>query len=312
MPNSCWCYTTDQGYLLPTLLSAIQVKASLPDNYEQVVIICIGIRTDLVTAAERACSAEGIIFILHSKSAIDHFPMICARLFMDRLLTTGYDFITYLDGDTQIAGDVRRLSDTEPRKGSLLAAPDVMGLMAGDTRPLWRNCDKYFDRIGILQSQHRRYFNSGVIKVAMNDWKAISKECLLLLSKPKSVDYAFRDQDALNIILNGQHELMSIRWNWPGFFFEKGIDLIVPPKIVHYMSRPRPWDGAFPPWGNSANVPYKELIKSYPDLECLYRPAKGLKYLRYHAQQRWKGLFEDYDSLPTHDRIKESEIDVRI
>ncbi|MGI4766361.1 MAG: glycosyltransferase family 8 protein [Janthinobacterium lividum] len=234
-------------------------------------------------------------------------PMICARLYLASILESEYEIITYLDGDTQIVGDVRPLANCIPREGTILAAPDVMSLMIRDQRREWRDRAVYFRRIGLPDKSHESYFNSGVMKAFRSDWAAFSIDCLSLLSKPDSKDFHFRDQDALNLILQGRHDPISLRWNWPGFLVPKAFEGIVEPKIIHFMSKPRPWDGSFPPWGLAASTPYRDFVLKHPGLAQLYRPFKGWNFLRYQMQQRAKSIIEDFNSVSMRSRIELSE-----
>ena len=312
MTTECWCYTTDEGYLLPTLVSASQLRKQFMGTGIDVIIVYVGPYTEIVKAAEAAAKNEGIIMIIVPRSFINDGPMIVARLYLGKVLEKAYKYITYLDGDTQVVGRVDPLVQAVPRSGSILAAPDIMAIMVGDQRRQWRDRPAYFRRIGISSENHRRYFNSGVLKTSRSDWEAISRECLDLLKKPVSNEFSFKDQDALNIILGGNQELISLRWNWPGFLLSTGAEKIVPPQIVHYMSRPRPWDGPFPPWGKSGNSCYQRFVETYPALRALYRPFTGGRYLRYQAQQLFKGLTEGYGSADVRNRIEVLEQRARI
>ncbi len=203
MSKSCWCYTTDYNYLLPTLVSAMQLRKCLNVDTVDVIIVLIGTHSEFTREIEYTCAKEHIILVLHSIAAIEYSPMICARLFMDRLIDSKYEYMTYIDGDTQISGDLRGLSDAIPASGSLFASLDVMGVMVGDPRPLWKNCGRYFDNINLPKSVHHKYFNTGVIKVALNRLAGHKQRMPISAQRPIATKYAFRDQDALNMILDG-------------------------------------------------------------------------------------------------------------
>lgn len=307
MSSECWCYTTDEGYLLPTLVSASQLRRKLACESGDVIVAYFGAESEVVKRAKEAAKNEDIMMLVLPSSAIEDSPIITARLYLGRILDKKYSFITYLDGDTQVVDAVDALARAVPRSGGILATPDIMAIMIGDQRPQWRDRPAYFRRIGLSDECHGRYFNSGVLKTSRSDWEVISKECLSLLRTSASDDFAFKDQDALNIVLKGNQQLISLRWNWPAFLLATGIDEFVSPHIVHYMSRPRPWDGPFPPWGKSGNVFYSDFVKKYPALSALYRPLGGGRYIRYQAQQMFKGLTEGYGGAAVRERIKSYE-----
>lgn len=309
MTKACWCYTTDEGYLLPTLVSAGQLKASLGPINEDIVVVCFGPETAMVRAAMAAAHETGVRFLSAPMEVIRGSGMICARLYLGELLDPAYETITYLDGDTQVTGPVAELSGVAPQPGDVYAVPDLMALMVQDEGRAWRARAAYFRGICIDEAMQARYVNSGVIKARRSDWEAVSRECLALLASPQSAGYAFRDQDALNVVLGGRQKLLSLRWNFPGYFLDRGIESIVTPRVIHFMSNPRPWDGPFSPWGDNANRPYRDFVAAHPGLKKAYAPLRSIKALRYNVQQRVKQRLEDWGSPAMRERIVLAERD---
>ncbi|SEG71127.1 Lipopolysaccharide biosynthesis protein, LPS:glycosyltransferase [Methylobacterium sp. 190mf] len=302
-----WCYTTDENYLFPTLVSASQVAKQVDPQKNEVLIIYFGGAETPSDSLKDVAAAEGVSILALPKSILNGSPMICARLHIADIVSSRYEFMVYVDGDTQILGGLDDLASTEPRAGSLLAAPDLMSFTVSSPGRKNRIRSEYFRSIGIDTRLQSRYFNSGVIKVSVNDWKTISDECIRLLKNVDINTYSFRDQDALNLVMGGNHDLISIRWNWPAFFWGCGLEKLIVPKILHFMSRPRPWEGAFLPWGETGNGPYRDFVSLHPQLTELYLPFGGLKKARYVAQQHVKNLVANWGNQDLIGKIMTAE-----
>ncbi|RYB03257.1 glycosyltransferase family 8 protein [Lichenibacterium ramalinae] len=290
-PSRACCYTVNEGYLLPTLLSASQLRRNLPRALADVVVVCFGAATPLTAAAQGFCAREGIRFILAPVSLLVGAPMICARFFLCDLLDPRYREIVYLDGDTQVAGSLEPLVAHAVAPGEILAAPDPMAVMIDSPRGPWPARRAYFDRLGMPAARRTQYFNSGVLRFRRDDWEALSRECLALCLKHGST-FTFRDQDALNIVVGERHRPMSFRWNFPPFFLNFGAEVAIAPRVYHFMSNPRPWHGAFAPWGREWHQPYVAFLNDNPDLGRSMPSLGRLHGFKYAAQQRFKRLVE--------------------
>ena len=285
------CYTIDEGYLLPTLLSASQLRASLPRACADVVVICFGTASAATASAETMCERDGILFVRVPREVLGGAPMICARFFLATILPAHYREIVYLDGDTQVAGSLEPLLLHGVASGDILATPDPMAVMIDSPRGAWPARRAYFDRLGLPAHRHDRYFNSGVLRFRRSDWDALSRECLALCAA-RGDALAFRDQDALNIVVGDHHRPVSFRWNFPPFFMNFGAERAIGPRVYHFMSNPRPWQGAFAPWGRAWHDPYLAFLARNPALAGSLRPTARLRLLKYAAQQRFKRIVE--------------------
>ena len=285
------CYTVDEGYLVPTLLSASQLRRSLPQGSADVVVVCFGPASDITAAAETLCKRDGIGFILVPKAVLEGDPMICARFHLSAILHPDYQDIVYLDGDTQVAGSLEPLLTHAVASGEVLAAPDPMAVMIESDEAPWPARRAYFDRLGMPAHRHARYFNSGILRFRRDDWEALSRECLKLCAE-RGGDFAFRDQDALNIVVGDRHRSISFRWNFPPFFMNFGAEVAIAPRVYHFMSNPRPWHGAFAPWGPAWHDPYVAFLEDNPALARSLRGIGRLRTVKYSAQQRYKRYVE--------------------
>ena len=290
-PTRACCYTINEGYLMPTLLSASQLRQSLPRAVADVVVVCFGPATGLTAVAEAFCAREGIRFLPVPLALLDGASMLCARFFLCGLLEPRYRDIVYLDGDTQVAGSLEPLLTHAVAAGQILAAPDPMAVMIDSPQAPWPARRAYFDRLGMPPHRQGLYFNSGVLRFRRDDWEALSRECLALCGRDGS-DFEFRDQDALNLIVGDRHRPMSFRWNFPPFFMNFGADVAIAPRIYHFMSNPRPWHGAFAPWGRTWHEPYVAFLGANPELARSMPKLGRLRALKYNAQQRFKRLLE--------------------
>jgi hypothetical protein len=290
-PERACCYTIDEGYLLPTLLSAFQLRRDLPAGIADVVILCFGTQSGATRAATELCAAEGVHFRLVPRAVLDGNPMICARFFLSRLLGGEYAELLYIDGDTQIAGSLAPLLTHPLAAGRVLAVPDPMAVMIASADGPWPARRAYFRQIGIPDCTQERYFNSGVMRFGLSDWDAVSRDCLDLCRR-EGDGFAFRDQDALNLVVADRCDLASFRWNFPPFFLNFGAEQAIRPRLYHFMSNPRPWQGPFRPWGPAWHAPYVTLAARHPDLAETLRPLRAARYCRYVIQQRVKQFRE--------------------
>jgi lipopolysaccharide biosynthesis glycosyltransferase len=290
--KACIAYITDAGYLFPTLLSAIQAAANVAAGMTDVVVCYIGAKNGDSYAIESVCHAHGIIFRRVAPAEIGDLPIMYARLFLDTLLGDDYRRIIYIDGDTQIAGDLQELADVSIPAGMILAVRDPMTLVIERESKTWREQHAYMKSIGLSAAHIGAYFNSGVICFNTADWAEIRHECLRL-QKSRHGDFRFPDQDILNLAVRDRHRTISFKWNFPIYFLNHaGVESIVQPRVYHFMSNPRPWQGAFQPWGKTHFKKYDELTNRYPELLGLRERLPARTFWKYTLQQYYKLVAE--------------------
>lgn len=132
------------------------------------------------------------------------------------------------------------------------------------------------------------YFNAGVLLINLKYWREneISERLFEYLTKKRDV-IVFHDQDALNGVLYDKCMKLPIKWNMlPRFFKKSTLDIndvyngkiineyydyksqmlveIDNPAVVHYVSKPKPWDAM-------CDHPYKDEYFNY------------LKYTNWHS-----------------------------
>ncbi|NHN89132.1 glycosyltransferase family 8 protein [Acetobacter conturbans] len=310
MSKVCVCYTTDVGYLFPSLISAIQARRNTSPDHTDIFLIGIDIDPAARAVFSRVCEQSGIIFQCHDSSDIQHAPAMLARLFLSDLLPTTYDRFLYVDGDTQIRGNLDRLLTQPLPSGTFAAVTDPMGLACGGDDQQARTFAAHFAELGLSDEEAGRYFNSGVIYAEREGWSSIGPASWAAYQAHPS-KARFPDQDVLNLIGRSHRLSMSFAWNFPIFFRNIGLDEIIEPCIYHFMSSPKPWDGNFIPWDATASTPYGEIAALFPELVPYWKRMSWKKHLRYHLQQRYKRWQERREwSTDRIQRIRDYERDV--
>lgn len=290
MPACCVCYTTDRTYLFPTLVSAMQARRNSNAAAADVAIFVFGADSAAMQAFGPVCEVEGIKLIELPPDAIDHAPAMLARLFLDRFVDPQYQHFLYIDGDTQISGALDPLIGADVPAGRFMAANDPMTFALPGKDALSRDVAQHFAAMGIRADVPYSYFNTGVLRIARQGWDEIGTQAWTMFRDQTSA--RFPDQDVLNIIANDRRIPMSLAWNYPIFMNNVGVQADIRPRIIHYMSSPKPWQGVFPPWQADARRPYDDIVRRYPQLKPYHARMAGKAWLRYQLQQRYKRVNE--------------------
>ncbi|MCW6509038.1 glycosyltransferase family 8 protein [Lichenifustis flavocetrariae] len=274
-----------------TLLSAMQARRQLTAGKADVLILYLGPQDHAAGVFADICAQHDIVFQPITARCIDDLPIQFARHFLDRLLDRGYAHVIHADGDTQVTGPLDPLFDVSLPSGRVLVTPDPMAVMIREPSRSWQARRAYFQSIGIPDARLDRYFNSGIFRLNRTDLAEVGRECVRLCRQYGPV-FRFSEQDAFNLAFGEDAQLMSFKWNFPVFFLNGGYDATIQPRLIHYMSNPRPWHGAFLPWGRTTHRVYRDLVGMHPELAEYLQPMRGLKAVKYRAQQRYKRLVE--------------------
>jgi lipopolysaccharide biosynthesis glycosyltransferase len=180
-----------------------------------------------------------------------------ARLRLPEFLA-GIPRVIYLDADMIVLRDLRSLADTDLRGHSVGAVVDYPQVLAAKRREtiaasgiLWR-VDQYMSSyLGLRDSS--KYFNSGLLVVDLAQLAASGAlEAVERLLVERQRSFIFNDQDALNVALAGNVELLDPRWNCQHGLLRhrKGgpipaeiksiLELYDEPWIIHFSGR-KPW-----------------------------------------------------------------------
>lgn len=270
MNLQCIVYVTDENYFFPTAVSALQARKAASRSTDVVVVL-----TEVFAhkpEAEAFCRAAGIILLDGSQILAEKFAKVdrrdfkaritiaaMGRLLLSDLLPTHYRQVIYIDGDTQIVGDLTPLENVEVPKGKILAAMDYMSIVEAA-------------RTGLPQT----YFNSGVLKFDPSDWIG-----------PAAFQYFIEhgghlhDQGALNSVAGDAPIFISNRWNFPRQFLHLADKH---PTIIHFASHPKPWDGVYFPCSRRETDVYREALRTHPELAVFVRKISLLRRLKYRLR----------------------------
>jgi lipopolysaccharide biosynthesis glycosyltransferase len=291
--SRCVCFTTDIGYLFPTLLSAIQAKRFLRSEVADVVVILFGAKED-ASAYDDICRSENINLILADNAVLQGNSAMYARLFLDRLLPQHYTRLLYIDGDVQITQPLNELIQADLGSSAFSAVADPMAVFSHrrDTAKS-AEIDAYFAGLGVNSTLELPYFNSGILLIDREAWREVSVDALMFIQKSPEL-CRFQDQSALNFAGHRKFTPMSFKWNFPIFFMNCGVEGQIQPGIYHFMSKPKPWNGNFAPWNAKFVTPYVELQSKYPALRSLVRPMPARVRGKYLLQQNFKRIQETF------------------
>ncbi len=239
------------------------------------------------------CRSEGVILYCVESDVIRGTTAMMSRLFLGDFAPTIYTQYLYMDGDVQIVGSLDPLIDAEVPPGHFMAANDPLTFQLDDNTARSRQLLRHFQRIGLTRDQTRGYFNSGVLRINREGWDQIGRRAWELFSSNKG-SAKFPDQDVLNLVAGEYRIPMSLTWNFPIFMRNSRVEAEIQPRILHFMSSPKPWQGKFPPWTETACAPYSEMIRRYPALAHFNAQMPLYKIGYYHIQQRRKRVSETF------------------
>jgi lipopolysaccharide biosynthesis glycosyltransferase len=287
----CVVYTTDAKYLFPTLVSAIQARIHSSRSKADVIIFCFGLDPESERVFAPICAQEQIGLIPVDKSLIEGQTSMLARLFLNRFVPAQYTQYLYLDGDVHILDSIDPLIDADVPEGFFLAANDPMTFLLADTGPQSRDLAQHLRSLGLTPEQSLHYFNSGVLRINRNGWDEIGLSAWDHF-RTGTRSKRFPDQDALNVVGVDKRLPLSLAWNYPVFMRNSRVESRIKPRIKHFMSSPKPWNGAFPPWTEEACTPYKDALTAYPQLLPYNVRMSARSRAAYHFQQHGKKLIE--------------------
>lgn len=285
------CYAAGSRYMLQTAVSALQARSHLPaDVLVTVVFVHRGPHDDAeLRAFEAVLVPRGVQVLRMNESVLGGLNVRYARYFVSSVLPNDVDRVLYLDGDTQVIGDLAPLVQVELGERTVAATRDPMVLLR-HLDPVRRlRIDRWMSQAGVGADRRNRYANSGMFVTTRSRLDALARMMRELGPTTRS---RFGDQDAFNVIVRDDLRLISMTWNFPGFCLGTAVEAVVDPTVVHFMSEPRPWSAPLPPWGERYHEPYRTLVHEAPSLTP-YRPRlRQMSLARYRVQQAAKAAAE--------------------
>lgn len=283
--------TTDEGYLVPSLVLAEQLTENVLRGNEAVIIFLLDLDVETHAILRDSFDQSKIRFLpvgvreLGFGPELDNFfrghvPVSAlARLAIAELIPEEYEDLVYLDGDMQIVGDIGPLINAQVPAGQLAACVENFILTCDDIReePVWAY--RYLRSLGIGQPSD--YLNSGLLAFSRSTWLEVAPEAMrFFLDRPDLCKH--HDQSALNAVCRGAWLPISPAYNYNSFFQKWLIPRPVQPRIVHFSSSPKPWQSDGGPWPQRFAGPYHAFLQKHPLLgrHLAVRNDERLKFSR--------------------------------
>ena len=164
-----------------------------------------------------------------------------------------YDKVLYLDGDMIIKEDISELFETDIEQYLVAGVLDIAAAGVANGFDIMRR--KYVLEKMRLKDVYKQ-FNAGVLLFNINKMRE-QFNFKYLLEFAQGTAFQFQDQDALNVLCQGQVKWLEQNWNFMGDELEgyRGyIETFAPrkyyieyqkasqkPKIIHYAGNEKPW-----------------------------------------------------------------------
>ncbi len=268
------CYVADEGFLFPSICSAISLRQSVAGRDLDIVILAIDVDDQVLTAVGEAIAGFRIALRSFSPDldVIDksrwngtHVPLAAiGRFFMPPEIIANYHRLLYIDGDTIFRSSPWELLQFDPGAGAIGAAEDIRSFGRGDrVGASGKITRRYFANLGLAPGQG--YFNSGLFVARSADWPDMARECLDYLIQ-NTATCLFHDQSAMNAVLGRANRVrLSLRWNFQTPYNLLGVFNKVDPVVLHFTEANKPWLGPLRPW-TEWNALYCEIAALLPNL----------------------------------------------
>jgi lipopolysaccharide biosynthesis glycosyltransferase len=187
------------------------------------------------------------------------------RLLLADVLPPDYEKVIYLDSDLIVIQNLEKLWQTDIGDNYVLAVQD--GSIPFVSSP--HGIKKYQD---LNIPPENKYFNSGVLVINLQKWRAENISAKLFQYLEKYKDFVqHHDQEAMNVLFTGKWGEVEPQWNQTPNFFDypswkespyKEIDYynaVNNPCIVHFA-------GTAKPWNSFEKYPLRELFFHYLDM----------------------------------------------
>lgn len=293
-------YVTDIDFLYPTLISARQLQPQAEICDCDILIFLVDIQDDLEILLRKTFEREGFRFLTMHSELFElpagtffqpgHVAVTSlGRLVLGKAVPSNYSDILYLDGDTQIAGDVSGLLLFDPPAGMIGAVRGSPWLERGHRDGHAKSVMTYVGSLGLDDPDS--YFNAGILRFGRDDWERIGEDALrFFLQHPETCSH--HDQSALNHVCAGR--VVEL---WPGYNFHSAFQAIMDPSsynaaIVHFTGPIKPWFSK----GRFAG-PYDDFDLAYPAFAYLRRRS-SVQERRAERLRSLRRSFKYYAMLP--------------
>lgn len=262
-------FVTDSGFLVPSLVAAMQLRNYNIENIADIVIFLVNIDAETVKRLRSDFECQTFYFreldeneFLPPDGAYfreNHVPVTTlARLALTPHLERHYQDIVYIDGDVQICNDPTRLFEASVPYGKILAAPGSAWLNEIEGKA-------QLDEIQNLNLDPVNYFNAGILAFSRETWAVKGPEALNFFFSNPSLCVT-HDQTALNAVFSGNVISLSPLYNFHNLYSEAYVHWRQPPIIVHFTGPRKPWTWIGAPWFGLFRSKYLNFIDQYPYL----------------------------------------------
>lgn len=251
----------DDFFAMPLAVTASSVLANLnkdcwidfyvldggikPSNKEKILQSLKGKPLEIHWVKPRSDYMEKLYFKSKSTYPISAYY----RLLLPEIIPKRYQKVIYLDTDVILLEDIAKLWNLELGENHMLAAMD-----AANRTMDWPVHLKHIDLDAMGISGKDKYLQSGVLLIDLNKWRAdqISEKLLDFIANHLELPYP--DMDALNFVLAKIWGELDPRWNqipvvhnfksWENspYTQEQLENVVNNPFIIHYGSKPKPWN----------------------------------------------------------------------
>lgn len=183
-----------------------------------------------------------------------YYRIIAPRIINKRV--NRLERLLYIDCDTLCSGSLSELANME----------------LDDKKAIYASIDENIECARLIEKydlKSEKYFNSGVLLINVKTWfsEDIENKFFKRISER---EYAYPDQDCLNIILDGKFGLLDKKFN---FIPKNNSKKDSEHNIIHYAGQIKPWCKAASE--NILNIEYLKIYKESPWGEIPLTPPKS-------------------------------------
>jgi|GEM_PF-727907 len=158
--------------------------------------------------------------------------MTFARLLIPDVMPEGTSRLVYLDADILVLNDLAPLWEADLQGRPIGAVIDALDTHIKTNAPGFEEVPRV-----------RSYFNAGILVIDLPRWRQqrVSERAHDYLRRFPSTPYC--DQDALNVVCDGDWKQLSTTWNYQGHLSGRIQELSAEeaPAIVHFVTTLKPW-----------------------------------------------------------------------
>lgn len=203
------------------------------------------------------------------------------RILAAEILPASVHRVVYLDSDLVVLDDI-----------SILTRADLKGLALGAVADCdWQETAQDDRLAGLGIRAGNTYVNSGVLVMDLDRWRRddlVNRIFAFIAENDQKL--VFHDQDALNVVLQGEIALLDRRWNLQVVLYSRFARRVLPgdyrdsetarrdPAIVHFSTGQKPW--TFRAWVRKRSLYFRFLDKTAwrRDLPVHQGRAQRLEY----------------------------------